>query len=68
MQSGIYWGYINLIDGIINQIRHELKVDLKVISTGGLAHIFASDSQFIDLIDENLTINGLYLIAQRLNL
>jgi len=65
MQSGIYWGYIGLIDRILSEIKSELSGDVKVIATGGLAPLFAKDNVAIDVVDENLTLKGLYLIAQK---
>ena len=69
MQSGVYWGYMGLIDRILSEIKREIAVevsaDVKVIATGGLAPLFAKDNAAIDIVDENLTLKGLYLIAQK---
>ncbi len=65
MQSGIFWGYIGLIDGLIKRIREEDKRDFTVIGTGGVASLFEGASEQIDVYDSKLTINGLYEIWKR---
>lgn len=71
MQSGVFYGYIGLIEGITARIRKELKQqgsnDIKVIATGGLAGLFANKTDAIDVTDEDLTIKGLYYIYQQKN-
>ena len=59
MSSGIYWGYISLIEGIIEKIKRETKTDYVVIATGGLSNLFSEDCSAIQVVDEDLTINGL---------
>jgi len=63
MQSGIYWGYIGLLKGIISEIRNERKSDMKVVATGGLASLFSKDSNLIDIVDLDLTIKGIALAS-----
>lgn len=66
MQSGIFWGYIGLIEGLVSRIRDEFGVsDMKVIGTGGLAPMFAEATTLFDQIDRDLTIHGLVLIYKR---
>ncbi|GIL37934.1 type III pantothenate kinase [Roseiterribacter gracilis] len=65
MQSGIYWGYVGLIEGLVARIRAELGGGARVIATGGLATLFADATQAIDSIDEDLTLRGLVLLYQR---
>jgi type III pantothenate kinase len=71
MQSGIFWGYIGLIEGLVTRIKAEFtdamaeKRPMMVIGTGGLAGLFAKATDVIDRIDDSLTIRGLYLIHQR---
>ena len=48
MQSGIYWGYVGLIEGIIERIREDLGRHLKVVATGGLAHLFQHGTDVIE--------------------
>lgn len=62
MQSGIYWGYKSLLEGLAVRMRDELGGEAFVIATGGLAPLFARDSAVIEAVDENLTLKGLYEI------
>ncbi len=62
MQSGVFWGYISLIDGLINRIKAEDGRHFTVIGTGGVASLFEGASDNIEKYDPNLTINGLYEI------
>ena len=65
MQSGIFWGYVGLIEGIVTRMRAEYKVPLKVVATGGLATMFAEATELIEHIDPDLTLKGLVLIDSR---
>ena len=69
MQSGIYWGYISLIEGIVSRIREEFSAtdssEMKVVATGGLAPLFAGGSSVIENVDPDLTIRGLQLLHDR---
>src|SRR5215813_9666981 len=65
MQSGIYWGYVGLIGGLIDRIKVEYGRPMTVVATGGLAHLFRPDIPSIDHIDPDLTIRGLVSIYQR---
>ncbi len=62
MQSGVYWGYIGLVEGIVRQVRAERDRPMKVIGTGGLAPLFAQDTELFDFIEDDLTMHGLVLI------
>lgn len=62
MQSGVYWGYIGLVEGVVRQIRLERNRPMKVIATGGLAPLFAQDTELFDYIEDDLTMHGLVLI------
>jgi type III pantothenate kinase len=66
MQSGIYWGYIGLIEGICARIRAEKARMMTVIGTGGLSTLFAQGTDVLQKIDTDLTIHGLVVI-DRLN-
>lgn len=59
MQSGIYWGYIGLIEGTIKRIKEEIGDDCIIIATGGLAPLFAEGTDLIKEIDSDLTLKGL---------
>ena len=65
MQSGLYHGYVGLVDGILKKMVEELGGSPKVIATGGLAPLIAKGSSFIELVDETLTLEGLRLVYQR---
>lgn len=65
MQSGIYWGYVGLVEGLVTRIRAEHDEPLKVIATGGLAPMLAEGTTIIDRIDPDLTLDGLRLLADR---
>ena len=62
MQSGVYWGYIGLVEGIVRQIRIERERPMKVIATGGLAQLFAQGFDLFDAVEDDLTMRGLVLI------
>ncbi|HKK30765.1 MAG TPA: type III pantothenate kinase [Alphaproteobacteria bacterium] len=67
MQSGIFWGYVGLIEGLIARIKAEMKMShAKVVATGGLATHFSNATDMIDLTDKDLTLRGL-LDVHRLN-
>ena len=59
MQSGLYWGYIAMIEGIVSRMATELKAKPTVIATGGLAPTFAEGTTIIDIVDHDLTLDGL---------
>lgn len=65
IQSGIYFGYIGLVDGIIEQIISELGEKPSVTATGGFAHLIAENSVGIDVVDNNLLLEGLRLIYEK---
>jgi type III pantothenate kinase len=70
LQSGIYYGYIGLVDGILERIIAELAATRpgaipKIIATGGLAKLIVADSKYITEIDHMLTLDGLRLIHER---
>ncbi len=62
MQSGIYWGYVGLIEGLVKRLKDEHGADMKVIATGGLAGLFAEATDCIGQPDPDLTLRGLLAI------
>ena len=62
MHSGIFWGYVSMIEGVIKRIKDEVGEDVYVIATGGLAPLFAESIDAIQAVDEELTLKGLYHI------
>jgi type III pantothenate kinase len=65
MQSGLYHGYIGLVDGILRKMIDELGGNPRIIATGGLAPLIARGSKFIHEVDETLTLEGLRLVYER---
>ncbi len=63
MQSGVYWGYIGLVEGIVREVRREREAPMKVIATGGLASLFAQGTDLFHAIEDDLTMHGLVLIS-----
>lgn len=62
MQSGLYYGYIGLVDSLVERIAGEFGKPLKVIATGGLANVIATDSKTITVVDDLLTLKGLKIL------
>src|SRR5579862_9707211 len=65
MQSGIFWGYIGLIEGLVSRIKAEFGAPMRVVATGGLARLFAGATGVIETVDGDLTLTGLRLIHER---
>ncbi len=65
MQSGLFWGYVGLVDGIAARCKRELGGEVPCVATGGLSNLIASDSQQIDRVDDSLTLRGLHLLWER---
>ncbi len=64
MQSGVFWGYTGLIEGIATRIKQERGRPMKVISTGGLAPLFQQGEALFDVFEDDLTMHGLTVIHQ----
>ncbi len=65
IRSGVYNGYLGLVEGLITRVIKELGETPKVIATGGFAKTVAAASKMIDTVDEDLTLEGIRLIAER---
>ena len=65
MQSGVFWGYVALIEGLIARIKAERETPMTVIATGGVASLFHGATTAIDHFDPDLTIRGLLEIHRR---
>jgi type III pantothenate kinase len=62
MQSGLFFGYVSLVEGMVARFRKELGPTMKVIATGGLAEVVAEETQIIDIIAPWLTLDGLKIL------
>lgn len=65
MQSGVFWGYIDLIDGLVTRLKAEYGEPMTVIATGGVASLFEGATRTIDHYDPDVTIRGLYEVWRR---
>jgi len=65
MQSGLYFGYLGLVDGILARMKSELPPLKKILATGGLAALLAPDSEYIEEVVDDLTLEGLKIIYDR---
>ncbi len=64
MQSGILFGYVGLVEGVVARFKQELGGNPTVIATGGWAHAIAAETKCIDVVDSDLTLTGLRLIYE----
>ncbi len=67
MQSGLYYGAVGLVDGIIERIIKQLGPDTKTVATGGQARLVVNGSRYLKVVDEHLTLEGLQMIWERLH-
>ena len=65
MKSGVFWGYVGMIEGLVARIREEQDADMRVVATGGLAPLFTEATDCIDLADADLTLAGLFAVYTR---
>jgi type III pantothenate kinase len=65
MQAGLFWGYVDMVEGLVRRIRAELGGDAAVVATGGLAVLVAPETTLIDHVDPELTLRGLRIVWQR---
>ncbi|MFC1559828.1 type III pantothenate kinase [Candidatus Margulisiibacteriota bacterium] len=67
MRSGLFFGYIDLVEGMIKRFKKELGSGAKVVATGGLAPLIAKGTKMIDVVDPDLTLKGLKLVYEGMN-
>lgn len=65
MQSGVFWGYVGLVEGLVQRIGAEYGKKMKVLATGGLAPLFDEATDIIEIVDQELTTRGLFEIYSR---
>lgn len=65
MQSGLYFGYLGLVDGILARMKEEVPNLKRIVATGGIAPLLAGDSEHIQEVDEDLTLKGLKIVHDR---
>ncbi len=65
MQSGLYWGYVDMVEGLVRRMRAELGGNPVVVATGGLAVMVSVETKAIDHVDTDLTLRGLRIVWQR---
>lgn len=65
IQSGAFFGYAALVDGLVERMKAEMRTDARVIATGGLAPVIAREAASIEAVDENLTLDGLRILYAR---
>lgn len=66
VQSGIYFGYLSLLQGMIDRVKKAFSTQALVVATGGLSELFSHEENCFDVHEENLTLEGLNLIASKL--
>lgn len=65
VQSGLFHGYVGLVEGLVRKIREELGEEPRIVATGGIASVFRDELPFLDAVDAGLTLEGLRLIWEK---
>ena len=67
MLIGVFWGYVAMMEGIVERMKSEIGRPAKVVATGGLAILFDEATDIFDHVDADLTIQGLAILAEQAN-
>jgi type III pantothenate kinase len=65
MESGLFWGYVDMVEGLVRRMSAELGGDVRCIATGGLAPVIAPETKLIHHVDADLTLDGLRIVWER---
>ena len=65
MLIGVFWGYVAMMEGLIERMKNEIGRDVRVVATGGLAILFDEHTDVFDAVDPDLTLDGLAILAER---
>ena len=65
MLTGIYWGYVAMMEGLVARLKREIGRPVKVLATGGLAALFDEQTDLFDAVEPDLTIRGLSLLHEK---
>jgi type III pantothenate kinase len=65
MESGLFYGYVGMVEGLVRRMNQELGGNAKCVATGGLAAVIAPETQLIDAVDVDLTLHGLRIVWER---
>jgi type III pantothenate kinase len=65
MQAGLFWGYVDMVEGLVRRMRAELGGEVTVVATGGLASLVAPETKLVDHVDGELTLRGLRIVWER---
>ena len=65
MESGLFWGYVGLVEGLVRRMSDELGGHAICVATGGLADIIAPETPLIEHVDPDLTLHGLRIVWER---
>jgi len=65
MESGLFWGYVGMVEGLVRRMSDELGGNALCVATGGLAAVIAPETPLIHHVDADLTLHGLRIVYQR---
>lgn len=68
LESGFFWGYVSLVDGVIDRLQNELGSETRVVATGGWSSLIATESRRISITRPDLTLEGLRILSGRIKL